>query len=117
MEQWMDMFTAVGDHFNAVLVGCIECAVAIFYWDGKESLTLDFQKGDASWVRMYATCNPEQTYDVIRFWYCTEIYAQMAEYEARLQRAEDESQAKTTFLSRMSHEIRTPMNGPITSYP
>ena len=202
MEQWMDMFTAVGNYFNAIVVGCIECAVAIFLlgsilhrsrrkrkynsevkgaeriflkemqrqtdevclvlrladrklvygtgdmdtmlevskervqndvtrllkdrrdeigghllweqymaWDGKEPLTLDFQKEDASWVRMYATRNPEATYDVIRFWYCTEFYAQMAEYEARLQRAEDESQAKTTFLSRMSHEIRTPMNG------
>ena len=196
------MFTAVGNHFNAILVGCIECAVAIFLlgsilhrsrrkrkynsevkgaeriflkemqrqtdevclvlrladrklvystgdmdavlevskdrvqsdvtrllkdrrdevsghllweqymeWDGKEPLALDFQKEDASWVRMYVTRNPEASYDVIRFRYCTEIYAQQAEYEARLQRAEDESQAKTTFLSRMSHEIRTPMNG------
>ena len=38
-------------------------------------------------------------------------YEQIAQYEKRLVKAEEESQSKTTFLSRMSHEIRTPMNG------
>ncbi len=29
----------------------------------------------------------------------------------KLEKSEDESRSKTTFLSRMSHEIRTPING------
>lgn len=41
----------------------------------------------------------------------TTLHQQIEKYEKSLQKAEEASQSKTTFLSRMSHEIRTPMNG------
>ena len=38
----------------------------------------------------------------------TTLHQQIEKYEKSLQKAEEASQSKTTFLSRMSHEIRTP---------
>ena len=48
-------------------------------------------------------------YDIQGYYYAKPM--PVADYEKRLERLEEESRSKTTFLSRMSHEIRTPMNG------
>lgn len=51
------------------------------------------------------------TVDVATLRRSTTLHQQIEKFEKSLQKAEEASQSKTTFLSRMSHEIRTPMNG------
>ncbi len=80
-------------------------------WDGGTPISEDFRLKNGEWVRMDITRAPNGAYDLFSFRCVTASHEQIAQYEKRLVKAEEESQSKTTFLSRMSHEIRTPMNG------
>ncbi len=80
-------------------------------WDGEKPLTAVFQMQDGAWVQMTVTRSKDGVYDLLCFCRTTELCQQIEDYENKLAQIEEESQSKTTFLSRMSHEIRTPMNG------
>ena len=80
-------------------------------WDGREMFDEDVQSGGGRWMRFIVTRTPDGEYDLLCFRDIAALHDRIEECEKRLAGAEEESRAKTTFLSRMSHEIRTPMNG------
>lgn len=80
-------------------------------WDGSDMLKYGFQIQSGEWLQVTIERSRENTYDLMVFRNVTEIQKVMEEYREKIDRLEEESQSKTTFLSRMSHEIRTPMNG------
>ena len=80
-------------------------------WDGKESWNEEFNLKNGEWVRLRLNPRENSKYDLLSFYYITELHKEIEDYEIRLSQADEASQSKTTFLSRMSHEIRTPMNG------
>lgn len=80
-------------------------------WDGKEAWNEEFSLKNGEWVRLHLDPRENSRYDLLSFYYITELHKEIEDYEMRLSRADEASQSKTTFLSRMSHEIRTPMNG------
>ena len=80
-------------------------------WDGEQPFHAIFRMKDGEWVQMNATRSKDGVYDLLCFNRTTRLCGQIEKYEERLSQIEEESQSKTTFLSRMSHEIRTPMNG------
>ena len=80
-------------------------------WDGREMFDEAVQSGDGRWMRFIVRRAPDGEYDLLCFRDITALHDRIEECEKRLAGAEEESRAKTTFLSRMSHEIRTPMNG------
>ena len=69
------------------------------------------QSGGGRWMRFIVSRTPDGEYDLLCFRDTAALHDRIEECEKRLAGAEEESRAKTTFLSRMSHEIRTPMNG------
>lgn len=80
-------------------------------WDGKEAWNEEFRLKNGEWVRLHLDPRENSRYDLLSFYYITELHKEIEDYEMRLSQADEASQSKTTFLSRMSHEIRTPMNG------
>ena len=80
-------------------------------WDGKEAWNEEFNLKNGEWVRLRLNPRENSKYDLLSFYYITELHKEIEDYEIRLSQADEASQSKTTFLSRMSHEIRTPMNG------
>ena len=80
-------------------------------WDGQDVFKYGFQSRNDQWIQAAVERNTEQGHDLIMFRNVTEIRKMLEEYGEKIERLEEESQSKTTFLSRMSHEIRTPMNG------
>ena len=80
-------------------------------WDGKEAWNEEFSLKNGEWVRLHLDPRENSRYDLLSFYYITELHKELEDYEMRLSQADEASQSKTTFLSRMSHEIRTPMNG------
>lgn len=80
-------------------------------WDGKEAWDEEFSLKNGEWVRLHLDPRENSRYDLLSFYYITELHKEIEDYEMRLSQADEASQSKTTFLSRMSHEIRTPMNG------
>ena len=80
-------------------------------WDGADILKDGFQIQDGEWLQVTIERSRDHIYDLMVFRNVTEIQKIMKEYREKIDRLEEESQSKTTFLSRMSHEIRTPMNG------
>ncbi len=80
-------------------------------WDGATTLVDELQLKDGQWVILAITRSADSVYDLMTFSRSTELHDQIERYENRLSQVEEESQSKTSFLSRMSHEIRTPMNG------
>ena len=80
-------------------------------WDGKEACNEEFSLKNGEWVRLHLDPRENSRYDLLSFYYITELHNEIEDYEMRLSQADEASQSKTTFLSRMSHEIRTPMNG------
>lgn len=80
-------------------------------WDEKEKFTVEFQKTNDRWVRMSIYPTVEERYHIVYIWSTTEYHLMLEQYQEKARLAEEESQFKTSFLSRMSHEIRTPMNG------
>ena len=80
-------------------------------WNGEEPISENFQLKNGEWVQLTINRSEDDLYDLFCFCRTTKLCHQIAGYEKRLEKLEEESQSKTTFLSRMSHEIRTPMNG------
>ena len=80
-------------------------------WDGEQPFETVLQMKNGEWVQMNVTRSEDGVYDLFCFNRTTGLCGRIEQYEQRLAQIEEESQSKTTFLSRMSHEIRTPMNG------
>lgn len=80
-------------------------------WDGAQELTDELHMKNGEWVYVDVRRGESDTVDVATLRRSTTLHQQIEKYEKSLQKAEEASQSKTTFLSRMSHEIRTPMNG------
>lgn len=80
-------------------------------WDGKNIFEEDICLKNDEWVHMIIQRVHDQEYDMLSFYRATKIHDTIDEYEQKIDKLEEESRSKTTFLSRMSHEIRTPMNG------
>lgn len=80
-------------------------------FNGEGTLEEDICLCDGQWVRMVAQRVRHGEYDMLSFYRATRFYEKVQQYEEQIERLEEESRSKTTFLSRMSHEIRTPMNG------
>ena len=80
-------------------------------WNGDGMFDEIVQVGGGRWMRFIVRRTPDGVYDLICFRDITALHDRIEDCEKRLAVAEEESRAKTTFLSRMSHEIRTPMNG------
>lgn len=80
-------------------------------WDGKISKSCEIFMKNEKWICMLMNAASDDRYNLLSFRDTTEEHHQIEQYEKLLQKAEEESQSKTTFLNRMSHEIRTPMNG------
>ena len=80
-------------------------------WNGDGMFDEIVQVGGGRWMRFIVRRTPDGVYDLICFRDITTLHDRIEDCEKRLAVAEEESRAKTTFLSRMSHEIRTPMNG------
>ena len=77
-------------------------------WNGEEPMQQEFQLKDGTWIQMKSRRNEDGRYELTTFRNVTEFHEKV---EERLEKAEEASKSKTSFLSRMSHEIRTPMNG------
>ncbi len=80
-------------------------------WDGAQELTDELHMKNGEWVYVDVRRSESDTVDVATLRRSTTLHQQIEKFEKSLQKAEEASQSKTTFLSRMSHEIRTPMNG------
>lgn len=80
-------------------------------WDGTDDFSVEFLLRNHEWVKMTCAGSESEKYDLLTFRNITDIHKQIEAYELRLEQTREESQSKTSFLSRMSHEIRTPMNG------
>ncbi len=97
-------------------------------WNGKEELKLEFdyriierktagedqEEENPSRLRHgIASLQPDESNGCYLLVFCdnTEDYKIRSAMREELEKAYQESQAKTDFLSKMSHEIRTPMNG------
>lgn len=80
-------------------------------WDGAQELTDELHMKNGEWVYVDVRRGESDTVDVATLRCSTTLHQQIEKFEKSLQKAEEASQSKTTFLSRMSHEIRTPMNG------
>ena len=80
-------------------------------WDGTENLEENICLESDDWVRMLVQRVHNGEYDLMSFYQSTKVHEMEQYYKQEIKRLEEESQSKTTFLSRMSHEIRTPMNG------
>lgn len=80
-------------------------------WNGEDDFSLECMLKNEKWAIMHLRKSKDKEYDLITFYNSTAIHNTIEEYKNLLNKAEETSQSKTTFLSRMSHEIRTPMNG------
>lgn len=80
-------------------------------WDGAEPVSMEAELKNGEWIKISVKRTGEADYDIFSFEKTTQFHEKMEQYELLLNREQEASQAKTTFLSRMSHEIRTPMNG------
>lgn len=80
-------------------------------WDGAQELTDELHMKNGEWIYVDVRRGESDTVDVATLRRSTTLHQQIEKFEKSLQKAEEASQSKTTFLSRMSHEIRTPMNG------
>lgn len=80
-------------------------------WNRPETFQQELCLKDGRWVQISVMKSADGKYELIRFTDYNKEHDRITEYENRLQKAEESSRSKTSFLSRMSHEIRTPMNG------
>lgn len=81
-------------------------------WDGKASLEKDFLNiTNNEYFRINITNNCDGKYDYIVIRNVTKYISREEKLQALVDKAEEESESKTAFLSNMSHDIRTPMNG------
>ncbi len=80
-------------------------------WDGEKDFTALLSLPQAEWLRLCIHRSHDGGFDLFTIRRCTEEQRSMESLQKRLAESEENSQSKSTFLSRMSHEIRTPMNG------
>ena len=81
-------------------------------WDGSKTLEKDFLNIiNNEYFRINITNNCDGKYDYIVFRNVTKYINREEKLQALVDKAEEESESKTAFLSNMSHDIRTPMNG------
>lgn len=85
-------------------------------WDRAQELRQEFDYkavGREQVKHGYVSLLSDESSDCYLVVFCdnTEEYKMRTTMKEELERAYQESQAKTDFLSKMSHEIRTPMNG------
>lgn len=80
-------------------------------WDGKDVFQREIQLYKDRWIKVSVMRSTEHDCDLISLIDVSKLHQAICEYEEKLHQAEENSQSKTSFLSRMSHEIRTPMNG------
>ena len=80
-------------------------------WDGASVFERSWKQKSGGWIRVCLWREQSGTYDLLSFRIDTDYHRQMEQYEDLVQKAQEASDSKTSFLSRMSHEIRTPMNG------
>lgn len=82
-------------------------------WNRIGELEYEYRRNSEaeSWIRITVIPDEAADGDLFVFQDITKDKRIQERLEQELDRAEEESRSKTTFLSRMSHEIRTPMNG------
>ena len=81
-------------------------------WNRKKIFQMEVQlKEKKKWIMMEITPCMDEEYDFIVFRNITDYKTHELELQKEIEETKNESQSKTTFLSKMSHEIRTPMNG------
>ncbi len=80
-------------------------------WDGETDMRAVLSLPGEEWTRLQIRRTGNGVYDLFLLQRCTEEQRQLKKMKQRLAAEEENSQSKSSFLSRMSHEIRTPMNG------
>ena len=80
-------------------------------WDGTGEMTAVLALPGEEWTSLHIRRTKDQDYDLFLLRRCTEEQKALESMRQSLAAEEENSQSKTSFLSRMSHEIRTPMNG------
>lgn len=89
-----------------------EFVQAYYAWTREKNLEYDFRVAQKKeqWIRLIVAPAGE-THDFFIFRDVTHEKKLQQGLRQQLEAAQEESQSKTSFLSRMSHEIRTPING------
>lgn len=81
-------------------------------WNRKSMFRREVQlKKSGDWIMLEINPCEEEGYDFLVLRDITSYKTRELELQKEIEEARNESQSKTTFLSKMSHEIRTPMNG------
>lgn len=80
-------------------------------WDGMTPLETIVRLKDNRWFKIVVQRSDNNEYDCWEYLDVTSFQIEHEKQEKKIRDALEESQSKTTFLSRMSHEIRTPLNG------
>ena len=81
-------------------------------WNRKTAFRREIQlKNQQHWFMMEINACKDEQYDFLVLRDITSYKIHELELQEEIEEAKNESQSKTTFLSKMSHEIRTPMNG------
>lgn len=80
-------------------------------WDGMTPLETLVKLKDNRWFKIVVQRSDNNEYDCWEYLDVTSFQLEHEKQEKKIQDVLEESQSKTTFLSRMSHEIRTPLNG------
>lgn len=81
-------------------------------WNRKTAFRREIQlKNQQHWFMMEINACKDERYDFLVIRDITSYKIHELELQEEIEEAKNESQSKTTFLSKMSHEIRTPMNG------
>ena len=80
-------------------------------WDGQTEMRALLSLPGDEWTSLRIQRTEDQAYDLLLLRRCTEEQKLLEDMKRSLAAEEENSQSKSSFLSRMSHEIRTPMNG------
>ncbi len=81
-------------------------------WNRKKMLQREIKlKDSGKWFMLEISSCKDERYDFLVLRDITSYKTHELELQEEIEEARNESQSKTTFLSKMSHEIRTPMNG------
>ncbi len=80
-------------------------------WDGGTEFAESLSMRNGEWAELRIWRSRDGRQDLFTLWRSSAMHAAREKLQRKLEEAEENSQSKTTFLSRMSHEIRTPMNG------
>lgn len=89
-----------------------EFVQAYYAWTREKNLEYDFRVAQKKeqWMRLIVA-PADEAHDFFIFRDVTHEKKLQQGLRQQLEAAQEESQSKTSFLSRMSHEIRTPING------